>query len=116
MYALLLLNLILPFVLYLVGYILKQKPVTDMSSQNGYNTPTSRKSQEHWDYAQSIAPDIFMSLGMVLVVVEAVISIASFLLQIKVMLGVAIGMCVGFGFMFFGFYTTDKKIEEKFGR
>lgn len=116
MYALLLLNLIIPFVLYLVGYILKHKPVTDMSLQNGYNTPTSRKSQEHWNYAQSIAPGIFMSLGMILVLVEAVISIASFLLQIKVMLGVVIGTCVGFGFMFYGFYTTDRKIIKKFER
>ncbi len=116
MYALLLLNFIVPFVLYLVGYILKENPVTDMSLQNGYNTPTSRKSQEHWDYAQNIAPDIFMSLAKVLVIVEAVISIALFLLQIKVMVGVVIGTCVGVGFMIYGFYTTDKKIKEKFER
>ena len=35
----------------LVGYTFKKHPVLDMKSQNGYNTPTSRKSQEHWDYA-----------------------------------------------------------------
>ena len=34
-----------------------------MDRSNGYNTPTSRKSQEHWDYAQKIAPDIYISLG-----------------------------------------------------
>ncbi len=63
MQALLLLNLITPFVMVLVGAILKKHPVSDMSTQNGYNTPTSRKSQEHWDYAQEIAPDIYLSLG-----------------------------------------------------
>ena len=55
MYGLLVLNLIVPFVMILVGYSFKKHPVTDMNSGNGYNTPTSRKSQEHWDYAQSIA-------------------------------------------------------------
>ena len=63
MYSLLLLNLIIPFVMILVGDILKRHPVTDIKSGNGYNTPTSRKSQEHWNYAQSIAPNNFISLG-----------------------------------------------------
>ena len=59
MYGLIALNFIIPFVMVFVGYILKKHPVKDMTSGNGYNTPTSRKSQEHWDYAQSIAPYIF---------------------------------------------------------
>lgn len=66
MYGLLLLNLIVPYVMILVGHIFKKHPVSDMKSQNGYNTPTSRKSQAHWDYAQSIAPDIFISIGKIL--------------------------------------------------
>lgn len=55
MYSLLLLNFIVSFVMLLVGWLLKKNPVTDMSSHNGYNTPASRKSQRHWDYAQRIA-------------------------------------------------------------
>lgn len=66
MYGLLPLNLIVPYVMILVGHIFKKHPVSDMKSQNGYNTPTSRKSQAHWDYAQSIAPDIFISIGKIL--------------------------------------------------
>jgi len=49
MQILLLLNFIIPFVMILVGTIIKKYSVSDMRSQNGYNTPTSRKSQEHWD-------------------------------------------------------------------
>ncbi len=60
MYGLLILNFVIPFVMIFVGYILKKHPVKDMNSGNGYNTPSSRKSQEHWDYAQSIAPNIFI--------------------------------------------------------
>lgn len=66
MYGLIALNFIIPFVMVFVGYILKKHPVKDMTSGNGYNTPTSRKSQEHWDYAQSIAPNIFIGIGKTL--------------------------------------------------
>ena len=63
MYWLLVLNLIIPFVMIIVGDILKKHPVENMKSNNGYNTPTSRKSKAHWEYAQSIAPDIFINHG-----------------------------------------------------
>lgn len=52
----LLINLVIPFVMILVGLILRKYPVSDMNRHNGYNTPTARKSKEHWDYAQKIAP------------------------------------------------------------
>ena len=67
---LLLLNFIVPFVMILVGDILKKHPAADMKSNNGYNTPTSRKSQEHWDYAQRIAPGNFISFGKALGIIE----------------------------------------------
>ena len=73
MYGLIALNFIIPFVMVFVGYILKKHPVKDMTSGNGYNTPTSRKSQEHWDYAQSIAPNIFIGIGKTLGLVEIVL-------------------------------------------
>jgi len=49
----------------LVAFQLRKRPVSDMQSHNGYNTPTSRKSKVHWDYAQKIAPDIFQHFGKV---------------------------------------------------
>ena len=63
MYGLLILNFVIPFVMIFVGYILKKHPVKDMNSGNGYNTPSSRKSQEHWDYPQRIAPNIIPGIG-----------------------------------------------------
>ena len=111
---LLLLNLIVPYVMILVGYILKKHPVLDMKSQNGYNTPTSRKSQEHWDYAQSIAPDIFISIGKILGVIEIILSAIMFLFHISSQNALIVGGCVGVGFLLFGFYKTDSEIEKKF--
>ena len=75
MYWLLVLNLIIPFVMIIVGDILKKHPVENMKSNNGYNTSTSRKSKAHWEYAQSIAPDIFINHGKILVIVEIFLSI-----------------------------------------
>ena len=92
MYGLIALNFIIPFVMVFVGYILKKHPVKDMTSGNGYNTPTSRKSQEHWDYAQSIAPNIFIGIGKTL----------------------GAGVVVGIIFLIFGFYKTETGITSKF--
>lgn len=98
----------------LVGVIIKKHPVSDMSRHNGYNTPTSRKSQAHWDYAQKIAPSIYISLGKYLSIIEIIISIILLILQVPVEISIIIGSCIGFAFLYYGFYYTDSKIEERF--
>ena len=103
MYGLLILNFVIPFVMIFVGYILKKHPVKDMNSGNGYNTPSSRKSQEHWDYAQSIAPNI-----------EIVLCISLLFLNISAQSTVFAGVAVGIIFLFFGFYKTETGIKNKF--
>lgn len=108
------LNLIVPFVMLLVGTTLKKHPVKDMRSQNGYNTPTSRKSQAHWDYAQEIAPDIYISLGKKLFIAEIILSVVLLILSVSVKHIVTMGTCTGIAVLFYGFYYTDRKIEEKF--
>lgn len=115
MQVLLVLNLIVPFVMILVGACMKKYPQSDMRKQNGYNTPTSRKSQAHWDYAQRIAPDIFISLGKYLFLLEAIADIILFLLHISIDWSVTIGTGIGMAFLFYGIYYTDTKITEKLG-
>ena len=55
----------------------------DVYKRQGYNTPSSRKSQEHWDYAQSIAPNIFIGIGKTLGLVEIVLCISLLFLNIS---------------------------------
>ena len=62
-----------------VGYTFKKHPASDMDPNNGYNTPTSRKTREHWEYAQSIAPDIFISFGKALGLIEILLSVVMYL-------------------------------------
>lgn len=107
-------NLILPFVMILVGYIFKKHPVSDRKSGNGYCTRTSRKTQKHWDYAQKIAPDIFISLGKILGVIEILLSVAMILFQASIQVTLSAGAFTGLGFLLFGFYKTDSETDKKF--
>lgn len=114
MYWLLVLNLIIPFVMIIVGDILKKHPVENMKSNNGYNTPTSRKSKAHWEYAQSIAPDIFINHGKILVIVEIFFSIFLTLFNVSINNTVLVGIILGFIILFCSFYKTENKIKRRF--
>ena len=108
------LNFIFPFVMVLVGVILKKHPASDMNSQNGYNTPTSRESKAHWDYAQKIAPDIYISLGKYLFMAEIIASVTLLILQVSIQISLSVGTFIGIVFLSYGFYHTDRQIIEKF--
>lgn len=114
MYWLLILNLIIPFVMLIVGYILKKNTVENMKSSNGYNTPTSRKSKEHWEYAQSIAPNIFINQGKILAIIEIVLSVVLFVFKVSTKDILTVGIIIGFIFLLFSFYKTENKINNRF--
>lgn len=114
MYSLFVLNFIVLFLMILVGSVIKKHPVSDMNSHNGYNTPTSRKSQEHWDYAQSVAPDIFICFGKISVIAESVLSMLSFIIKAPVFYFIIAGMVLAIIFLCLGFYKTEAKINGKF--
>lgn len=113
MYALILLNFIVPFVMVSTGNMLNKRRYS-MNTGNGYNTPVSRRSQMHWDYAQNIAPGIFITRGKRLFIIEIIISITMFILRFSTTVTVIAGECVGVLFLLQAFYYTDLKIKEKF--
>lgn len=107
-------GLITPFVMVLVGYVLKRHPQTDMHKQNGYCTPAAKRSQARWDYAQRIAPEFYVRLGVVLGAIEIVLSPALILLGTG--FETALYTCVGIGlaFLIISFFIVDSVIEKKF--
>ena len=113
MYSLLILNFIIPFVMSLLGYLLKKYPVTDRNSGCGYNTPASRSSQEHWDYAQEIAPDIFLGLGIRLGITEVILNVFLLIFKAPVSHSLSIGIVIGTIFLMLGFYRTETKIKNR---
>lgn len=115
MKILLLLNFIVPFVLVLAGATtLRNNSSTDRFGGNGYCTPTSQKSEEHWNYAQEIAPGISIRFGFYLFIVEIILNIILFFISISIKTSLIIGESVGVSFIFIFFLYTDKKIEKKF--
>ena len=114
MKLLILLNLMIPFIMIFLSSFLKKHPVYDMSKHQGYNTPSSRKSQEHWDYAQSIAPDIFLKYGKVLLIFMLISYIFILLLDINMDIAVLFGNALGFIFAIIPFYKVEKQIRIKF--
>ena len=108
--GMLLQNFIVPLVMILVGNMLRKHPVSDMRSHNGYNTPVSRRSQVHWDYAQKIAPEIFIRLGKYLLAAEAVLNVVLLLARVSVGWALGIGGGIGIAALIGGFYYTDLKI------
>ena len=108
--GMLLLNFLVPFVMILVGSILRKHPVTNMESHNGYDTPVARRSQAHWDYAQKIAPVLFIRIGKYLLAAEAVLNVVLLLLQVSANWSLAIGNGIGLAGLAGGFLYVDSKI------
>ena len=98
----------------LVSYLLKWYPVTDMGRHQGYNTLTSRKSQDHWDYAQSIAPNIFMKYGKILFIFILILSGLCLLQNRYNIISIYLGMAIGFIFVIVSFFIVEKQIRKKF--
>lgn len=118
---LLILNFIVPFVMVLVAWILKKNPVSSASIKqglnsvkNGYSTPLARKSYAHWDYAQSIAPNIFRYFGRGLFVLEGIWCLLSLFFSVKVERSISFGVLMGFGIMIAAFLKTESMIRDKF--
>ena len=114
-------NFIVPFVMLLVAWVLKKNPVSSASIKqglnsvkSGYSTPLSRKSYAHWDYAQSIAPDIFRYFGRSLFLLEGIWCLLSLFFSLKVERSIVFGMFFGFGVMIAAFYKTECSIRDKF--
>lgn len=123
MKALLILNFIIPGVMLLCGFLLKKmktpypgparnqiKWKVDFS---GYNTPRSRKSEAHWNYAQSIAPAIFLRNGKKALFSAVCFTVVGLILPWWV--GLAAGYVMGFVGMFLAFGETEKNLKERFG-
>ncbi|MBQ7933331.1 MAG: hypothetical protein IJ327_00885 [Lachnospiraceae bacterium] len=112
MKALLVLNLIFPLVMILVAHILKKSPVWDMGSHQGYNTPSSRLSQTHWNYAQTKAPEYFLSMGKCCLLAEVLWSLISLLPIVDLYISLWIGGALGLAALVVAFCKTEKDIRQ----
>ena len=123
MKALLILNFIIPGVMLLCSLLLKKMktpypgPAVNQIRWkvdfSGYNTPLSRKSEAHWNYAQQIAPAIFLRRGKQALFSAVCFTVVGLILPWWV--GLAAGYVMGFVGMFLAFGETEKNLKERFG-
>ena len=122
MRELLLLNFIIPLVMLLVSIFLKRgshpypgparyqtKWKVDFS---GYNTPSSRKSQERWEYAQQLAPVAFFRNAIPALAVAVVCSVIGLFWQSAEKLPL---WCLGFVFVVRAFRQVERALKQTFG-
>lgn len=62
-------SIFIPIIIIFLGYYIKIKPSKKIGGC-GYDTITSRKSQEIWDYAQSVAPKYVLRVGYTFLVIN----------------------------------------------
>lgn len=93
----------------ITGYSIKKYPVYDMNCHTGYNTPISRRSQEHWIYAQSIATIVFMKMGKDSLIISIILSFGFLIFDINIVFSICIAIIEGFIFL-----IIEKKGKDKF--
>ena len=106
------LNLICPVIMIVTGYYIKVKHSHDLKEHNGYNSFISRKSQINWECGQKIAPVVFISNGLELILIELALSIALVLTKVTMQHSIMIGNFVGACFFFLAFIMTDAEIVK----
>ena len=122
MKALLILNFIIPFVMLLVGGILKNHPQPYPGpsgsakwklGSSGYNTPGARKSKARWDYAQQIAPNLFIKRGKHAALAAVLFAVVG--LFTDYLVGLIPAYAAGFVLMIWAFIETEKALKDRFG-
>lgn len=122
MKSLLVLNFIIPGMMLLCSWLLKKmktpypgparNQVKWKVDFSGYNTPRSRKSQAHWDYAQTIAPSIFFRHAIAAMAVAVLCSAIGLLVAVIAQLPL---WCLGFIFMGRAFRQVESALKARFG-
>lgn len=119
---LMILNFIIPVVMLLAARWLRKKirpypgaegaPTKWKIDGSGYNTPQSRKSREHWRFAQQIAPEKFRQYGIISMMIALICVVLGAFLPNYVC--VVISNAVGLGIVTEAFRDTEKTIEKEF--
>ena len=119
MAALLILNFIIPFVMLVVGFVLKMRPqpwpgpgsgIKWKLDGSGYNTPLARRSKAHWDFAQITAPGFFIRYGKLALGAAAGCCVCALFLPWYVSL--IMGYVLGFACIIEAFVETEKTIQD----
>lgn len=94
------------------GFLLYKYPPENINSWYGYRTPSSKRSQKRWNFAQKRGAVEIMKSGFYLMVIAAV----SLLFNLQFGLEFICTLAVLILFSLVPVILTERKIKEKFGK
>ena len=124
----LLLNFIIPAAMFVCVWMLKKeyRPYPGLApymtkwkiNLNGYDTPRSRTSKVHWDFAQKAAPKHFLKWAWYALLAAVVMSVLGGLLQSgnpnAVQYSNYVSLGLGFLCISTAFRNTEKELKKQF--
>lgn len=66
-------NLLIPIIMLVAGYFMKNHPPVDINGIIGYRTRRSRKSKESWLYAQEYCGKVWLRVGRIITIVALIV-------------------------------------------
>lgn len=114
--ATLLLNLLIPIVIWIIGILYLKRPSKSINWMHGYRTQKSMKNQETWEYAQRHFGGVCCrwGIGFATVVLLLMILVIGKSEKIIGTIGSAIGTSEGF-LMAYILVPTERALKKKFG-
>lgn len=106
-----LLIFIFPIVLCTVALYFKSKRKFEIG-KSGFITKKSVKSKETWNYAQKIAPNVYLKMSIVCAILDFLITIVMFIADIEYEIIICFCSFVGLVFVIIPIFIVDKKIDE----
>ena len=108
-------NLTSPLLMMWIGSILARVQISDMNSGQGYRGPMAMRSQEHWDYGQKIAPEVYKGYGLTGALIVFLWDISVLAAGLDEMMGMLAGIVVAAIIMAAAGIKIEKLIYEECG-
>ena len=66
--------LLIPVIMIISGYLMKAKTPKKINGIYGYRTERSMKNKETWNFANKLCGDIWLKVGLIMLIISAVIT------------------------------------------
>ncbi|MCC0659015.1 SdpI family protein [Clostridioides sp. ZZV14-6154] len=104
-------DMIIPAIIILIGFLYKYRAPKDINKFHGYRTNQSMKSQEAWDYAHNCGANIWIIIGLFLVIV---VCLNKIFIKIRPEYLSLINLLISIIGMIIPIPVIDSKIKKKF--
>ncbi|MGX9756950.1 SdpI family protein [Clostridioides difficile] len=104
-------DMIIPSIIILIGFLYKYRAPKDINKFHGYRTNQSMKSQEAWEYAHSYGANIWIIIGVFLAII---VSLNKIFIKIRPEYLSLINLLISMAGMVIPISIIDSKIKKKF--